>query len=101
MDVSGPAPAAPKDGNYFGGFDRTDRARAGTRPRDHAKVHIEVTASPYRRIQADIHRLGQVFHNIILNAIQAMPEGGKLSISISEAEICFSRHRTRFFADCA
>jgi signal transduction histidine kinase len=57
---------------------------------DHAKVHIEVTASPYRRVQADIHRLGQVFHNIILNAIQAMPEGGTLSITVSEKEICFA-----------
>ncbi len=57
---------------------------------DHAKVHIAVTASPYRRVQADIHRLGQVFHNIILNAIQAMPEGGTLSITVSEDEICFA-----------
>jgi signal transduction histidine kinase len=57
---------------------------------DHAKVRIEVTASPYRRVQADTHRLGQVFHNIILNAIQAMPEGGTLSITVSEEEICFA-----------
>lgn len=57
---------------------------------DHAKVQIVVTASPYRRVQADIHRLGQVFHNIILNAIQAMPEGGTLSIAVSEKEIYFS-----------
>ena len=57
---------------------------------NHAKVHIEVTASPYRRVRADIHRLGQVFHNIILNAIQAMPEGGKLSITVSDDEICFA-----------
>jgi signal transduction histidine kinase len=57
---------------------------------DHAKVHIEVTASPYRCVQADIHRLGQVFHNIILNAIQAMPEGGTLSFTVSEADIRFA-----------
>jgi len=57
---------------------------------DHAKVQISVTASPYRRIQADIHRLGQVFHNLILNAIQAMPEGGTLSITVSEKDICFA-----------
>ena len=57
---------------------------------DHAKVHIEVTASPYRRAQADVHRLGQVFHNIILNAIQAMPEGGTLSITVSENEVHFA-----------
>jgi signal transduction histidine kinase len=57
---------------------------------DHAQVHIEVTASPYRRVQADMHRLGQVFHNIILNAIQAMPKGGTLSITVSEKDICFA-----------
>ena len=57
---------------------------------DHAKVQIAITASPYRRVQADIHRLGQVFHNIILNAIQAMPEGGTLSIIVSEKDIAFA-----------
>jgi signal transduction histidine kinase len=57
---------------------------------DHANVHIAVSASPYRRVQADIHRLGQVFHNIILNAIQAMPEGGTLSITVSEVDIRFA-----------
>jgi signal transduction histidine kinase len=56
---------------------------------DHAKVHIVVTAAPSRHVQADIHRLGQVFHNIILNAIQAMPEGGTLSITVSDKDICF------------
>jgi signal transduction histidine kinase len=57
---------------------------------DHARIHIVVSGSPYRRVQADVHRLGQVFHNIILNAIQAMPEGGTLSITVSEEDICFA-----------
>jgi signal transduction histidine kinase len=57
---------------------------------DHAKVHFAVTASPYRRVQADTHRLGQVFHNIILNAIQAMPKGGTLTITVSEKDISFA-----------
>ncbi len=57
---------------------------------DHARVHIAVTASPYRCAQADIHRLGQVFHNIILNAIQAMPEGGTLAITVSDEDILFT-----------
>jgi signal transduction histidine kinase len=56
----------------------------------HAQVQIALTASPNRHIQADVHRLGQVFHNIILNAIQAMPEGGTLSIIVSENDICFA-----------
>jgi len=57
---------------------------------DHAKVHLAVEASPGRRVQADIHRLGQVFHNIILNAIQAMPEGGTLFITVSDRDIRFA-----------
>jgi signal transduction histidine kinase len=56
---------------------------------DHAKVNVMVTASPGRCVQADTHRLGQVFHNIILNAIQAMPEGGTLSITVSDKDIRF------------
>jgi signal transduction histidine kinase len=57
---------------------------------DHAKVHIAVAASAPRRVQADIHRLAQVFHNIILNAIQAMPKGGTLSITVSVNDISFA-----------
>ncbi len=57
---------------------------------DHAKVRIVVTGSPSRLVQVDIQRLGQVFHNIILNAIQAMPEGGTLSITVLEKDICFA-----------
>lgn len=55
-----------------------------------AEVKIVLKGSPSRHIQADRHRLGQVFHNIILNAIQAMPDGGTLSISVSGREICFA-----------
>jgi signal transduction histidine kinase len=57
---------------------------------DHAKVRIELNASPNRCVRVDIHRFGQVFHNIVLNAIQAMPEGGTLSIGVSEKDICFA-----------
>jgi signal transduction histidine kinase len=57
---------------------------------EHAGVRIELTPSPPRQIQADAQRLGQVFHNIILNAIQAMPEGGTLSITVSETDIRFA-----------
>jgi signal transduction histidine kinase len=57
---------------------------------DHAKVHIAVNASSCRCVQADSHRLSQVFHNIILNAIQAMPKGGTLFVTVSEEDICFA-----------
>jgi len=57
---------------------------------EHAAVHIAVIAAPSRRILADVPRLAQVFHNIILNAIQAMPDGGNLAITISEADVSFA-----------
>ena len=57
---------------------------------NHAKVQIVVSGSAQRRVRADIHRLAQVFHNIILNAIQAMPKGGALSIAVAENEIRFA-----------
>jgi signal transduction histidine kinase len=69
-------------------IDRTVRVLAPAAA--HAKVHIAVLPSPPRRVQADSHRLGQVFHNIILNAIQAMPDGGSLSISVRENDIRFA-----------
>lgn len=56
----------------------------------HARVRIVIEGAPGRRIQADSHRLGQVFHNIILNAIQAMPEGGTLSINATEDGVQFA-----------
>jgi len=57
---------------------------------DHAGVNIAVSGLATRTVKADIHRLGQVFHNIILNAIQAMAEGGTLSIIVSDREIAFA-----------
>jgi signal transduction histidine kinase len=57
---------------------------------EHAGVKVEVKGSPGRCVRVDSHRLGQVFHNIMLNAIQAMPEGGILTITISEKDICFT-----------
>ena len=55
-----------------------------------AEVKMVLSGSPSQCVQADRHRLGQVFHNIILNAIQAMPDGGTLAITLSGREICFA-----------
>ncbi len=34
-----------------------------------------------RRVEADESQLGQVLHNIVLNAVQAMPAGGRITLS--------------------
>jgi signal transduction histidine kinase len=47
----------------------------------HARVRIVVDADRADHLQADARRLCQAFHNIILNAIQAMSTGGTLSIT--------------------
>lgn len=50
-----------------------------------AGVNVEIIPFAIPRIKADREKLVQVFLNIILNAIQAMPDGGRLTISASEA----------------
>ncbi len=47
-------------------------------------------------ILADPDQLGQVFENLILNAIQAMPEGGRL---VAHAEVLNAERVTVTFAD--
>jgi signal transduction histidine kinase len=56
----------------------------------HARVQILVDADSGQRLPADARRLGQVFHNIILNAIQAMPGGGTLTITARDRSISFA-----------
>jgi PAS domain S-box-containing protein len=51
------------------------------------KVAVEKTFAPdLPRIQADSRQLEQVFVNLYLNAIDAMPEGGKLRVDAKIAE---------------
>jgi signal transduction histidine kinase len=47
---------------------------------DHAQVKLELQADASARAQGDAKRLAQVFSNLLVNAIQAMPLGGSLTI---------------------
>jgi PAS domain S-box-containing protein len=47
-------------------------------------IALELNLAPVRPIWAQGERLQQVFINIILNAIDAMPNGGRLAIDLSE-----------------
>jgi signal transduction histidine kinase len=49
-------------------------------------ISLELELAPIRAIWAQGERLQQVFINIILNALDAMPEGGLLRIELSETE---------------
>jgi signal transduction histidine kinase len=55
---------------------------------EHARVRIEVTGKA-EKFAADARRLGQVFRNLITNAIQAMPTGGTLTIVVADHSITF------------
>jgi signal transduction histidine kinase len=57
---------------------------------EHAGVRVVVNAPGDSQTTGDPRRLGQVFHNIVLNAIQAMPTGGSLSISARDGTISFA-----------
>lgn len=48
---------------------------------DHAGVTLRPRIDPALRVQADERRLTQAFANLIVNAVQAMPEGGALDIT--------------------
>jgi two-component system NtrC family sensor kinase len=49
-------------------------------------IVLELDLRPVRPIWAQGERLQQVFINIILNALDAMPEGGRLRIALTETE---------------
>ena len=48
---------------------------------DHAEVSVSLQAERPLHVQGDAKRLTQVFSNLLINAIQAMPRGGQLTIA--------------------
>jgi signal transduction histidine kinase len=61
----------------------------------HAGVTLSLKAETGRRIMGDRLRLQQVFRNVIINGLQAMPQGGILDITL-QAE---TAHMTVTFRD--
>lgn len=55
----------------------------------HARVRIEFTRGG-GTVEADALRLGQVFRNLVVNAIQAMPNGGVLTIDARDRRVIFA-----------
>ena len=47
-------------------------------PADGVRINLQI---PNLQVMADLHLLHRVFANLILNAMQAMPGGGKLNVS--------------------
>ena len=50
-------------------------------------VSGSIDCLPYQAIYADEQQIRQVFNNIILNAVHAMPEGGTLAVGVSATEL--------------
>jgi signal transduction histidine kinase len=48
---------------------------------DHAEVRVVLAVEDLPRVQGDAKRLSQVFRNLLVNAVQAMPRGGQLTIA--------------------
>jgi signal transduction histidine kinase len=70
-----------------------DAVHALTPLADHARVRVEVVCGsghPAATVDADARRLGQVFRNLIVNAIQALPGGGTLTITVTGRTITFA-----------
>ncbi len=60
------------------------------------RVDIETRLPPdAARLRADPDQLKQVFLNVLINALQAMPDGGKLGVCVTRLEAASGRFRYR------
>lgn len=57
----------------------------GQDPRFVGRVHVKVTAEPVQ-VPVDPDRVRQVLWNLVLNAAQAMPQGGEVEVNVSANE---------------
>ncbi len=53
---------------------------------EHTHIEVELLRENLPKVHADEHQMKQVFVNLILNAMQAMPGGGMLTISFDQSD---------------
>jgi signal transduction histidine kinase len=53
-------------------------------------VKLELTLGELPNLRADADQLSQVFVNLVTNAVQAMPQGGRLSVSSAASDELFA-----------
>lgn len=50
------------------------------------KIHLNVAANNDCPLEADAEQIKTCFSNLVINAVQAMPEGGELNIAVSNTD---------------
>lgn len=50
---------------------------------DHAQVQVRLQPGSGVHVQGDARRLSQVFRNLLVNAVQAMPRGGLVEVTVT------------------
>ncbi len=83
LDYSRPLKTSLAHGDVNDILTRTFKLLAGDVP-PHVQLQLDL-ADGLPRVQCDAEQLKQVFLNLALNAVQAMPKGGRLTVSTRRA----------------